>query len=233
MRAPERLIGAWKGPSGIVIPRFVVILLGVDLALALGYLAYYLLGRPFDPLARFIDLDGEANLPTWYASIQWFCVSAALWVFAERQFVRPQIRSWLLFLLPAVFLAFSLDEVAGIHEWLGGHSDAVMPNGTRADSPFSKTGVYFIVIGVPFVILLVGLIAAVGPYLARFPRAFALFSVGMATFVTGAIALDVLSNYVTADSLPGVAQVTIEELTEMIGATVVLWGACELVRGDA
>jgi hypothetical protein len=213
------------------IPRVVAFLFGLDLGLALVYFANYLLGRPVDPLTTFIDLDGEANLPTWYASIQWFGVSAALWVFAERQFVRSQIRSWLLVLLPAVFLAFSLDEVAGVHEWVGGRSDALLPSGTRAASPFATTGIYFIVIGAPFVILFAGLIIAIRPYLGRFPRAFALLAAGMGVFMTGAIAFDVVSNFVTRDSLPGVVQITVEELTEMVGATVVLWGAFELLRG--
>ena len=57
------------------IPRFIIVLFAVDLALGLVYLAYFLIGHPYEPLARLIDLDGEANLPTWYSSIQWFCVA--------------------------------------------------------------------------------------------------------------------------------------------------------------
>lgn len=211
-------------------PRFVVALFGLDLTLGLVYLAYYLLGRPFDSLAHFIDLDGEANVPTWYASIQWFCVAAMLWVFARRHVARSSMRSWLLLLLPAVFLAFSLDEVAGIHEWLGVKSDVLLPGGTRATTAFSQTGLWFLFIGVPLVILFVGLIGAVRPYLARVPGAFVKLVAGMALVLTAAIGVDALSNFVVEGSLPGVVQIVIEEVAEMIGVTTVLWGSYELIR---
>lgn len=233
MRGPERLTSIWKGPSGRSIPGFVVVLLGLDLALGLIYLAYYLLGRPFEPLANFIDLDGEANLPTWYSSIQWFCVAAVLWVFAERHFVRAQIRSWLLLLLPAIYLAFSLDEVATIHEWLGLLSDALLPNGTREGTLLSSTGLFFLVIGLPFGILFAGLVVALRPHLARSRRAFVLLVTGMVLFLTAAVGVDALSNFVTEGSFLGTLQVEIEELTEMIAATIVLWGGYELIRNSA
>ena len=43
------------------VPRFIVVLVAVDLALGLAYVGYFLMGRRYEPLARLIDLDGEAN----------------------------------------------------------------------------------------------------------------------------------------------------------------------------
>ena len=82
----------------------------------------------------------------------------------------------------------------------------------------------------PFAILFAGLIGALRPYLARFPRAFGLLVAGMVVTLTGAVGVDALSNFVREGSLPGAVLLTLEELAEMIGATIVLWGGYELIR---
>ena len=139
-------------------PRWVVGLIAIDIGLTLLYLVDAALGRPFTSFSHFIDLDSEANLPTWYASIQWFCAAGASWVFAIRNVERRPSRSWLLFLLPAVFLAFSLDEIARFHEYVGYLSDVLLPNGAREASVVSKTGLFFVLFGVPFAVLFAGLV---------------------------------------------------------------------------
>lgn len=213
----------------LAIPRFVVVLITVDLALGALYLADFMLGQPFKPFAKLIDLDGETNLPTWYSSIQWFCVAFVLWLFAERHIDRGRVRSWFLLALPLVFLLFSLDEVAQIHERLGDLSDTVLPNGTREGTLVSSTGLFFLFVGVPFVLVFIGLIAAIRPFLVRYPGAFLKLAVGMIVFLVAAVGLDALSNFVVEGSLAGTIQVLTEEVSEMIGATIVLWGAYELI----
>jgi hypothetical protein len=213
----------------VSVPRFIWVLFAVDLALGLAYLGYFLLGHPYEPFAKLIDLDGEANLPTWYSSVLWFSVAYLTWVFAERHVLRSRIRSWFLFALPLVFVLFSLDEVAQLHEHLGVLSDALLPNGTREATVVSHTGLFFLFVGVPFAIVFIGLIGAVRPFLAENPGAFVKLAGGMALFVFAAVGLDALSNFTTDGSLAAAIQVLTEEVTEMIAATIVLWGAYELV----
>lgn len=211
------------------VPRFIWVLIAIDLALGLAYLAYFLIGHPYEPLTKLIDLDGEANLPTWYSSVLWFGVAYLTWVFAQRHVVRSRIRTWFLFALPLVFVLFSLDEVAQIHEHVGVLSDALLPSGTREATLVSRTGLFFLFVGVPFVIVFIGLLAAVRPFLAERPGAFLKLVAGMAVFVFAAVGLDALSNFTTEGSLAAIVQVLVEEVTEMIAATIVLWGAYELV----
>ena len=213
------------------VPRFIKVLFATDIAFGVIYLGYFLIGHPYAPLAKLIDLDGEANLPTWYSSMQWFCVAYVLWVFAIRHIVRSQIRSWFLTIVPIVFLLFSIDEVATLHEHLGVLSDALLPNGTRGDTPFIHTGLYFVFIGIPFIILFVGLIAAVRPYLTRYPAGFLKIAVGFALFMFAAGGLDFLSNFVEIGSFASAIQILTEEVTEMIAATIVLWGSYQLIAG--
>ena len=211
------------------VPRFVVVMIVIALALGLAYLLNHLLGLQYDYLADFVDLDGEANLPTWYASIEWFGVAAVFWLFAARHVARSDIRSWFLLLLPAVFLALSVDEVAGSHDYLGVLADRLLPNGTREDTLVPQTGLWFLVVGVPFAVGFATLIGAVFPYLASSPRAFIKLITGMACFLIGAIGIEALSNFVVEGSIQGVGLVLSEELAEMIGATIVLWGGYELI----
>ncbi len=213
------------------VPRFIAVLFAVDIAFGVVYLGYFLIGHPYEPLAKVIDLDGEANLPTWYSSMQWFCVAYVLWVFAVRHIVRSQVRSWFLIIVPMVFLLFSVDEVATLHEHIGVLTDVLLPNGTRDDTPFIRTGFYFLFLGIPFIILFIGLIAAVRPYLARYPTGFLKIAAGFALFMFAAGGLDLLSNFVEIGTLASAVQILTEEVTEMIAATIVLWGSYDLIAG--
>src|SRR5687767_14324038 len=111
----------------IRVPPFILVLFIIDMALGLSYLTNELVRRPYAILTVFLDFDGEGNLPTWYSSIQWFCVSTFMGLFAHSNFSIAQRKSWLLPALPLLFLAFSLDEVAQTHEWLGQKSDILLP----------------------------------------------------------------------------------------------------------
>lgn len=215
------------------VPRFIKVLFAVDIAFGVVYIGYFLIGHPYAPLAKLIDLDGEANIPTWYSSMQWFCVAYVLWVFATRHLVRSQVRSWFLLIVPIVFLLFSVDEVATLHEHLGVLTDALLPNHTRDDTPFIHTGLYFVILGIPFIILFIGLIAAVRPYLARYPTGFLKIVVGFAMFMFAAGGLDALSNFVEIGTLASAVQILTEEVTEMIAATIVLWGSYDLIAGTS
>ena len=120
-----------------------------------------------------------------------------------------------------------------MHEHLGVMSDILLPNGTRDATAFSHTGLFFLLIGVPFVIVFVGLLTAVRPFLSGQPAAFVKLVGGMALFIFAAVGLDALSNLTTDGTLAATIQVLTEEVTEMVAATIVLWGAYALATGVA
>jgi hypothetical protein len=211
-------------------PRWVVSLICLDVGLTLLYLVDYAIGQPFTHFSRFIDLDGEANLPTWWSSIQWFCVAAAFWVFAIRNVERRPSRSWLLLLLPMIFVAFSLDEVATIHEYIGYMSDALLPQGERNSTFVAQTGLFFLLFGVPFAILFAGLLKAILPLLARSPHARNRLLAGSALFLIAAIGIEALSNFLVPGSPAATLEIAVEEMSEMIGSTLVLWGSVGLAQ---
>lgn len=213
------------------IPSVIRIFLLINCTLGAAYVLDDAAGHPIGGLTSFIDLNGEQNLPTWYSSVQWFSVAALLSLFAWRNFAPRRLRSWLLLGLPPVFLFLSLDEVAQIHEWLGDKSDVLLPGADRANTPFFHTGIWMFVLGVPFLALFAALIFSIRIYFQRTPGALVRMLAGMAVMLGGSIGIETLHNFVDPESIYGVLQIAAEELCEMVGATLVLWGSYELLRG--
>jgi hypothetical protein len=97
-----------------------LVMLGVELLLVTFYWADIVLGSPVPVLHDLVDLDGEGNLPAWFSSFQLALISLCLWflVFRHRQPDKPS-KSFLA-LLASVFLLWSADETAQMHERLTG-----------------------------------------------------------------------------------------------------------------
>jgi hypothetical protein len=62
------------------------------------------------------------------------------------------------------------------------------------------------------------------------PAAFTKCFVRLAVFAAGALGMETLSNFTVPGSAAQLAQVTVEELLEMLGATIVLWGCVDLLQ---
>jgi hypothetical protein len=140
-------------------------------------------------------------------------------------------QAWLLLALPLIFLAFSLDEVAQIHEAVGKCSDALFI-GDRAQSMFSRTGIWMFVIGLPFAALLVTLILLTRDFFSHAPGALVKAMIGIGILFVGAMGIELLRNWVAPDTAFDVMQAFLEEFCEMTGSTIVLWGSYELLGGD-
>ena len=101
-----------------------------------------------------------------------------------------------------MFLALSLDEVAGIHEAIGGRSDALLPGGDRDNIVFDQTGIWFVLLGVPFVVGLALGYVAVRPWLTGTRDGLIRLVAGMIVFLIGAIGIEILSNFVSRTRSP-------------------------------
>jgi len=94
--------------------------------IALGVTASFLydvVDRPQDWWFRFVDVNGEANLPSWYSVV--LLAGTALLLVAISQVRREKAlgkaKDWML--LSWFVVAMSLDEMASIHEAVGGQVD--------------------------------------------------------------------------------------------------------------
>jgi hypothetical protein len=71
--------------------------------------------------ASLFDLDGEANIPTWYSSIQLSLAALCAFGCGALERALGSARSWQWGLVGAVLLYASVDEVAQLHEEVGYH----------------------------------------------------------------------------------------------------------------
>jgi hypothetical protein len=98
-------------------------LIAIESVFVVVYAIDALLREKYWLLHGLFDLDGEANIPTWFSSCQLFLVGVTLFLpgVIRHKAERPS-RPFLL-ILSACFLILSLDETAQLHEritqWIG------------------------------------------------------------------------------------------------------------------
>jgi len=130
-------------------------------------------------------------------------------------------------------VAFSVDEIAEIHERLGFATDALLSGGTREGTALWSTGLWPILIGIPAIVAIAIVVRGTRHiFLARAPRALLLLVAGFIVMFTGALAVEMVANLVSADKSSGafLAQVVVEEALEMIGVTLIAWSAYALLE---
>lgn len=214
------------------IPVPILLLFAFDLLLVIMPGIDFLLGSPWGRLRNFVDLDAESSLPTWYASMQWFCAAGLfglLAFYAWRRHLRGGLHVGLLGL---AFLAFSIDEIVQLHEWLGEESDVLLPGATRSATAFSATGIWPFVVGIPVLALLAFILLRMRLlFVPRARRALRLLITGIVIMFTGALMVELAANLVEApDSGAGLLQVMAEEFLEMLGVSFIVWSGYEGLR---
>src|SRR5687768_11398051 len=95
--------------------RLLLALIGVELVIVSVYVVMALSPAP-SQLGVLFNLDEEANVPSWYSSMQLFMIGVILLVASSSPLrVRDRLRSFVA-LLGTAFLFLSVDEAAAIHE---------------------------------------------------------------------------------------------------------------------
>lgn len=201
-----------------------------DVFLGLMYVLWITILPPSWFITMFIDLNAEANLPTWYSSTKLFLIAVLLFVFGFGELGTTKRRKWVLLSAAVLFSILSLDETARIHEWL---SHQIIPvlfsSGNQASLLFPKTGIvmFFAVPVFLGVIFLIGrsareLLRDRGPLVTK-------YVLGIVIFVGSAGGIEIVYNFVSEGEIAYFTQVFCEELGEMVGATILLWATWDLL----
>ena len=213
------------------VPIVIMVFFIADAVLVLLYLANQAAGEPSYFLTRLFNLDGEDSIPTWYSVIQLACVAALAGLFAARNVHAARASTWLLLILPLIFLALSMDEMVQIHEWLGIKSDMLLPEKSRENTLFPETGVWMFLFGIPFFAGFLGFIVILRRYFTSVPGVLTKFLLGLAILAIGATLIEILSNLVESGSVWYHLEIACEEGCEMFGVTVILWAFHDLLLG--
>jgi hypothetical protein len=176
----------------------------------------------------------EQSIPTWWSAAQLFLAGLCLLAVSYRRwFAGFAARG--LGLLGLLLVALSVDEVATLHERMGVRLDGA----TRFETTFHATGIWFLVLGIPFVLLTVVLLRFVWAELAAVPGTRRRLLAGLGIFVFGALGMEALNNFAIAADQHSVSNqsagylltVIVEEGVELVAASVLLWaGAVFLVN---
>ena len=213
------------------VPWVVRVLFAIDGLLIAFYVVDTLAGHPLGGgwAREFFHLELEQNLPTWFSSVQLAVAAVLLGIFVAHRSRHERGRSRLTLALPFVVLFMSLDEIAQIHEKIGFKSDALLPEGTRAVTPFPYTGIWMFLVGVPFLVLTLLAFRRLvrGPTIRASGFRKVLF--GLVLLAAGAGGVEVWANFTFDKPMLHLVQVSLEEGLELFGGTLIVWGAIELL----
>lgn len=196
------------------------ILLGFEFLLVAGYILTHILAPDLTwrPIQRFLDVDREVSIPTWFSSIQLFAVGGVLLTQAKWA---KQLK-FSLVILGLGFLFLSMDEAAAIHDSMFRYAKNMKLEGLE--------GREFLAWMVPYVFIgLVGLLLAYRPVLfawCNFRREFVWVALGGALFVGGGIGIEILTHHLYRMAVDArfFLAVAAEESLEMAGVSFMLYG---------
>jgi hypothetical protein len=200
-----------------------------DLALVLIYLGLFLHGNPLgndNPVL--FDLDGEGNIPSWYAAMKLLSVAVCLYFCGRLILMQDRIAGWLILLGAAVFVYLSMDEGAVLHEKIGDRFDTLLTGGGgAANTPFHITGMWMLFLAPPLFVALIAGVVFLRKRLGISTDIFIKAIAGIVIFILAAGPGDIVLNYVTGEAQT--IQIAMEEFGEMVGVTLILWAAMSLL----
>lgn len=216
------------------VDRFFRILTWVPFVLIAAYLADMAIGSPAWLLKRLVDLDGESSIPAWFSSMLLFLVALSLLLRGLQTGSDQGPSRWFFVLGCAGFLFLSADEALFIHESIA--ESPVLRKYPQLVKPLRFKHGYGAWIPM-YATILVVLAAIAAPQFLRFWRAhraaLLTFAVGAATFLLGAVALEIVG-YQFKElfvAVPAIhtSEIIAEELLEMLGSIIMLRGGASLV----
>ena len=195
-------------------------LLAVDVLLAAAYILTHIIEPEvrLGPIREFLNVDREVSIPTWFSATQLFIVAVVLWDHARKV---GELHTFFL-VLACGFLFLSMDEAAAVH-------DNILRFAKHRKLPW-LAGVEYLAWMVPYALAgLLGIVIGFRPASSvtrRFPREAGIIVLGGALFVGGGVGLEIVTHllYVIAVDAHFFLAVAAEELCEMAGVTVMLYG---------
>lgn len=207
--------------------RFISAIVVFELMIVVMYIANFLLGRPWTKPTVLVDMDGESSICCWFSVVQSAVVAFLSGIIACDNFSWKKLLSWSLWGFPLVFIMLSMDEMVQIHEWLGSHSDVLLEGQSREGTAFDRTGIWFLILGIPFIAAFMTYIYLLKKYFGNLFNYIYLIA-GISIFIGGCVVVEGLNNlFPDTATLGGVLMVALEEFMEMFGITIILWGMLE------
>ena len=201
-----------------------------DVLVVFAALASHLIAHHFGREApAFFRLSYESNLPTWYSSAQHAVVGTLLAMLATRE-IGIDPRRWCIALPALMYLFFSFDEVAMVHERLGHFIESHSPLGASHGLTNSAPAMIFCL---PAALAFAAYAAwSTKPYWQGRPSVVFKCVAGTCILLFCAGGLEILVNLVKSQQTLVSLETLLEESGEMLGTTLMLWGVIDLLAAE-
>lgn len=200
------------------------VILGLHIAFqAINLEVYHQQHGQFYELSNRFDFDDEQSVPTWFSQFLYLLLAAGAGLAAYVQRDKPTKRLWAVIAL--ISLIFSIDEIAGMHEFFLQTVHVVF---YKDAGPGSLSNAWLLV--APFIVVLSGFFIA--SMARRFPkRTLLLFSGAVVTFLLGAIGVDLFTSLVERETFmnQGVL-VGLEELFELLSLIIIIYAVADYLE---
>ena len=196
-------------------------ILAASLAGRLLYVSGYLQSFDFT-INELLNVDAEANPPTWFAAMQLFAAGLLALSLAE---LRNDTQRWGWYLVAGTLTLMSLDEVSSLHEELG----------RPLRDALGTSGIFYfawVLVAIPFVITMAVVLRRLLSSLAKQERR--LFFAASGLYFCGAIGGEMVSGIVADDqeSVGYVFITHVEEGLEYLGVAMLIYALGTIIVGS-
>ena len=201
--------------------RIFIWLIIIELAFCAIYYTDFLCNEPNWRIHRLFDLDSEANIPSWFSTIQLFMIGLIAMLTAQSQHYKsPPSKQGLTF-FGLGFMYLSLDEGASIHEKL----TYVFHNNPWVPYFDGVHGIWIVVYGSIGIVVLLALHRDLWSICKTLRREALIFIVGMVIYLAGAGGAETITYFYIDKTNPSVyaAEVILEEFLEMFGSSILFY----------
>jgi hypothetical protein len=190
---------------------------GAAIMLLAVYAMNQWLGNPFETVGRLVDVNGVANIPSWFSSIQLFSIGIVF--LCLRAVMGKCPGSGLFMTLGFGFIYLSLDEAVVIHEMI----TCPLRHVSWVPRFQGDHGIWITVYGLVGIWLLIAFKNSMLLASRNFPRPALIFISGAGLFLLGGVVLEVCNYYHLFETLYGLGPI-LEAGAKMIGGCFMLLG---------
>ncbi len=195
-----------------------------EIFLVIAYVGGLLLDHP----TKFFNFNGEANLPSWFSSTQYLLIGLVFLV--KRDQCNTNVSpSRFFFLMGAIgFIFLSADEAAQVHETMNG----VIQNVNWLPRFKGGNGIWIFIYGLFGLALLLYTFRDIFRMWQRYRRQTSIMVIGFIILVIGSAGLEAFGYEYLSSRLTPLAfmfEAAGEEFLEMLGVSIILYGALLLL----
>lgn len=203
--------------------RIIWLLFAIDITLSVVYAVNWWAGEPYFFITQFVSLDFERTIPAWYSSVKYAVLSLALfalWLVPGAN----QRRAQAMFLLALLVMLMSMDEAVSGHERVGILFIKLMTEYVDPNTQDLRSGYWPFIVGLPAIAVFAVILRQLYHHTADVRAAQLKFVAGMVILMVGAVGMELALNILPPNAAD-FYEPLVEETLEMLGVTMMLWGA--------